>query len=250
MMAERLAPPTPTAGSSSTASRGPIAQAEALARLLKDLGQTLDTVVYFDVSEPELLRRLTGRRRVPRVRPLVSRDVEPAEARRASATVRRGALSARGRRRGHGAQPSGSVPAADGAAPRLLPPAGTARDGVRRGAARRRFATRSGVACGSRRGDRAEVGARDRAHAAGGAHPGRRHGSPARLRSPGHVDARDRRGRRGVHPSRGRAPAFKGYRGFPATVCISINEEVVHGIPSARRRSARATSSALTSGAS
>ncbi len=39
-----------------------IAQAEALARLLKDIGQTLDTVVYFDVSEPELLRRLTGRR--------------------------------------------------------------------------------------------------------------------------------------------------------------------------------------------
>ena len=39
-----------------------IAQAEALATLLKDLGQTLDTVVYFDVSEPELLRRLTGRR--------------------------------------------------------------------------------------------------------------------------------------------------------------------------------------------
>jgi methionyl aminopeptidase len=34
----------------------------------------------------------------------------------------------------------------------------------------------------------------------------------------------------------GAKPAFKGYRGFPATVCISINEEVVHGIPSARRR--------------
>jgi methionyl aminopeptidase len=31
-------------------------------------------------------------------------------------------------------------------------------------------------------------------------------------------------------------PAFKGYRGFPATVCVSINEEVVHGIPSPRRR--------------
>src|SRR5216117_269293 len=39
-----------------------IAQAEALAKLLKDLGQTVDAVVYFDVSEPELLRRLTGRR--------------------------------------------------------------------------------------------------------------------------------------------------------------------------------------------
>jgi methionyl aminopeptidase len=36
--------------------------------------------------------------------------------------------------------------------------------------------------------------------------------------------------------SRGALPAFKGYRGFPGTVCISINEEVVHGIPSAHRR--------------
>ncbi len=34
----------------------------------------------------------------------------------------------------------------------------------------------------------------------------------------------------------GAAPAFKGYRGFPATVCVSINEEVVHGIPSTRRK--------------
>ena len=34
----------------------------------------------------------------------------------------------------------------------------------------------------------------------------------------------------------GATPAFKGYRGFPATVCISINEEVVHGIPSPHRR--------------
>ena len=29
-------------------------------------------------------------------------------------------------------------------------------------------------------------------------------------------------------------PGFKGYRGFPATLCISINEEVVHGIPGER----------------
>ena len=49
----------------------------------------------------------------------------------------------------------------------------------------------------------------------------------------------------------GAAPAFKGYRGFPATVCISINEEVVHGIPSAQAASSgRATSSGWTSGAS
>lgn len=30
-------------------------------------------------------------------------------------------------------------------------------------------------------------------------------------------------------------PAFKGYRGFPGTVCASINNEVVHGIPSSRK---------------
>lgn len=29
-------------------------------------------------------------------------------------------------------------------------------------------------------------------------------------------------------------PSFKGYRGFPASTCISINEEVVHGIPGPR----------------
>jgi methionyl aminopeptidase len=32
----------------------------------------------------------------------------------------------------------------------------------------------------------------------------------------------------------GAEPAFKGYRGFPATLCASVNEQVVHGIPSAR----------------
>jgi methionyl aminopeptidase len=30
-------------------------------------------------------------------------------------------------------------------------------------------------------------------------------------------------------------PAFKGYRGFPASLCISVNEQVVHGIPSTKR---------------
>jgi methionyl aminopeptidase len=33
----------------------------------------------------------------------------------------------------------------------------------------------------------------------------------------------------------GATPAFKGLYGFPATLCTSINEEVVHGIPSKRR---------------
>ena len=31
--------------------------------------------------------------------------------------------------------------------------------------------------------------------------------------------------------SRDAEPAFKGYMGYPATLCISVNDEVVHGIP-------------------
>jgi methionyl aminopeptidase len=32
----------------------------------------------------------------------------------------------------------------------------------------------------------------------------------------------------------GAVPAFKGYKGYPATICASVNEQVVHGIPSVR----------------
>lgn len=35
--------------------------------------------------------------------------------------------------------------------------------------------------------------------------------------------------------SKGATPSCKGYEGYPATLCISINEEVVHGIPSNRK---------------
>ena len=34
--------------------------------------------------------------------------------------------------------------------------------------------------------------------------------------------------------SKGAVPSFKGYNGFPAAICTSVNEEVVHGIPSLR----------------
>jgi methionyl aminopeptidase len=32
----------------------------------------------------------------------------------------------------------------------------------------------------------------------------------------------------------GAKPSFKGYRGFPATICVSFNDEIVHGIPGGR----------------
>jgi methionyl aminopeptidase len=44
----------------------------------------------------------------------------------------------------------------------------------------------------------------------------------------------DRLARAGAR-ERGAEPAFLGYHGFPAAVCVSVNEEIVHGIPSERR---------------
>jgi methionyl aminopeptidase len=35
---------------------------------------------------------------------------------------------------------------------------------------------------------------------------------------------------------RGAVPAFKGYRNYPCTICASVNEEVVHGIPNPKRK--------------
>jgi adenylate kinase len=62
LIAERLRQPDAARGFILDGFPRTIAQAEALDRLLKDLGRELDAVVYFDVPEPELLRRLTGRR--------------------------------------------------------------------------------------------------------------------------------------------------------------------------------------------
>jgi adenylate kinase len=61
-MKARLARPDASTGFILDGFPRTIGQAEALAQILKDLGQELEAVVYFDVSEAELLRRLTGRR--------------------------------------------------------------------------------------------------------------------------------------------------------------------------------------------
>jgi len=64
MLGERLQAPDAALGFILDGFPRTIAQAEALERVLKDLGQDLDGVVFFDVSELELLRRLTARRAV------------------------------------------------------------------------------------------------------------------------------------------------------------------------------------------
>jgi adenylate kinase len=62
LIAERLRQPDAERGFILDGFPRTIAQAEALDHLLKDLGQRLDRVLFFEVSEAELVRRLTGRR--------------------------------------------------------------------------------------------------------------------------------------------------------------------------------------------
>jgi adenylate kinase len=65
LIAERLAEPDAKRGFVLDGFPRTIPQAEALDRLLAERDQGLDRVIYFDVPEDELLRRLTGRRSCP-----------------------------------------------------------------------------------------------------------------------------------------------------------------------------------------
>jgi adenylate kinase len=62
LIADRLAKPDAARGFILDGFPRTIPQADGLERLLKDLGQAIDRVVFFEVGEAELLRRLTGRR--------------------------------------------------------------------------------------------------------------------------------------------------------------------------------------------
>ncbi len=62
MVAERFRQPDATQGFILDGFPRTIAQADGLGAMLQQLGQKLDVVIYFDVADAELIRRLTGRR--------------------------------------------------------------------------------------------------------------------------------------------------------------------------------------------
>ena len=235
---ERLSQPDAAAGFVLDGFPRTVAQAEALDALLGRARQELDRVIFFDVSRDELLRRLTGRR-VCRSAGTAFHLVSPP--RRwpvAAITAEASCTSARTTRRPRSA-PARGLPTADRAPARLLPPARPAACGGRRGSGRGGGRGRSAGGQGAGGAVIVLKSARELGHMrAAGPDPGRgaRTGC-ARWSSPGIV--RPWRSTRTWRPSSspaGAASAFKGYRGFPATVCISINEEVVHGIPSPTRQ--------------
>lgn len=51
---------------------------------------------------------------------------------------------------------------------------------------------------------------------------------------PGRTTAELDAGAEEIVRSRGASPEFKGYHGFPASICASVNDEIVHGIPGGR----------------
>ncbi len=62
---------------------------------------------------------------------------------------------------------------------------------------------------------------------------GKAHAEVAKLISPGVTTASlDKRAEEYINDF-GAVPSFKGYNGFPASLCISVNDKVVHGIPNA-----------------
>jgi len=77
MMAARLAEPDAQNGYALDGFPRTVAQAHALDQRLHQLGQRLDAVIYLQVPEPELLRRLSGRRTCPACNAIYHLDTMP-----------------------------------------------------------------------------------------------------------------------------------------------------------------------------
>ena len=240
--------PRPPTASSSTASRARSRQAEALEDALEELGRCAHRRPAHRGPRRRDRAAAVGPPRLEE-RPRLPRRVRPAEAR---GRVRRRRLRAhparRRQARDHPQAPRG-LPRADRAAGRLLRGARPAAPLRRQPPRRRRSTTTSGRRsrrCARLRGDSAsddhpqESPAEIEKMAAAGDDPRRGRCGCSRARSarasppPSSTQAAERFIR-----SQGATPAFKGYRGFPGSICASPNSMVVHGIPGPYQLQAR-----------
>ena len=187
---------------------------------------------------------------LPEVRRDLPRLAEPAAARRATATATATGLVQRDDDKPENVKKRhAGVRREDGAAEALLPRARAVsqHDGRHRHAGGHPRLRRSKKL--SRRRRRAEGDGRVRARADRAPDRGRDRAHPRRVprRARHPRRARAGGGRRASPPAsstgsprartreRGAEPAFLGYHGFPASLCTSVNDEVVHGIPSEGR---------------
>ena len=244
-------------------------QAAALDKLLADLGTALDLVLELVVDDDEVIRRLSGRRTCRGCGKIWHVEFDAHHPGGRLRPLRRRAVPARRRQAGDDRRAAARVRREDRAAGRLLrrpgqagrdrrdrPGGGRHRPGHRRAAVVRRLrsgrtADRVRTAGYARRAPLfATKGSRSHASSPAG-HPAEDPGAdrarcgPPAWWSPPPWPRCGTRSRPGVSTAdldaiaesiireAGAVPSFKGYHGFPASICSSVNEQVVHAIPSA-----------------
>ena len=212
-----------------------VPQAEALEEELTKLGRTLTAALFIDAPEEEVVRRLSGRRICVKGQHTFHVDFDPPKhADRCDVDGSR--LMVRDDDRpGGGAAAAAQLPGEDLSADRLFRPA-------QHPAAGRRIAQPD-------RGRRPDPGhARGKALRGAGVIVRKTPEQIEAMAASGDIVARclnmlaakcrpgvttadlDRAGEKFIR-GQGGVPAFKGYRGFPASICTSPNSMVVHGIP-------------------
>ena len=203
-------------------------------------GRGVTAALLIDVPDDEVVERISGPARLPEERPRLQRPLRPAQARRRVRPGRLAARPARRRRRGRRPQAPGGLPrrrprrssrfyedrgCSSASTARARPPRSTTTSG------RRSPRCASKTSC-----DHQEVTRGDRQDGRRGRRSSSARCSCSRARSaraspPPDLDEAAEKFIR----SQGAEPAFKGYRGFPGSICASPNSMVVHGIPGAYR---------------
>ena len=229
LVRDALAAPAAEAGAIFDGFPRNVAQAQKLEEILDAMRRTLGAVVVIDVPEEVLVRRMSGRRTDPETGNVYHVEHNPPPAEIAARVVQRADDSEETVR-----HRLAGVPCLHGAADRVL--RGGADTGLS-GTGRPEYRSRS------RRDRRARTlvihlktpAEIEKIARAGAILATLYRELPAQVKPGRTTQDLDRFAEAFIRDHEGAVPAFKGLYGFPATLCVSVNHEVVHGIPSARR---------------